>query len=157
MAENPDTDISTDPWESFLYDEETYRHFYKSMKAQYPTEYDARTELLWFIKDGFTAKDCLKLRGTDRKVFKEFADIKEEAVAYEDVYKLKGKGFFAYVCRIKKAFSAETENEEEVTGHFRWSCTLFPDDSTTKYYFLMISGENDDIKPQVISSIELDK
>ncbi len=159
MAENHDLDIdiSTDPWENFLYDEETYRHFYKSMQAQYPTEYDARSDVLWFIKDGFIAKDCLKLRGIDRKVFKEFADIKEEAVAYEDAYKLKGDGFFAYVCRIKKDLSATPADANEITEHFQWSCTLFPDDSTTGYYFIMISGENDNIKPQVISSIELDK
>lgn len=159
MAANPDIDldISTDPWESFLYDEETYRHFYKSMKAQYPTEYDARSDILWFIKDGFIAKDCLKLRGIDRKVFKEFADIKEESVAYEDAYKLKGKGFFAYVCKIKKELSADSANAKEINEHFQWSCTLFPDNSTTDYYFIMISGENDNIKPQVISSIELDK
>jgi hypothetical protein len=159
MAEDPDLDIdvSTDPWENFLYDEETYRHFYKSMKAQYPTEYDARTDVLWFIKDGFTAKDCLKLRGMDRKVFKEFADVKEESVAYEDAYKIKGDGFFAYVCRMKKSIDAKSLDYEEKDSQFQWTYTLFPDDSTTKYYFIMISGENDEIKPQVISSIELDK
>ena len=159
LAEDPDLDIeiSTDQWESFLYDEETYRHFFKSMEAEYPTEYDAKSDILWFIKDGFTAKDCLKLRGRDKKVFKEFADVKEESVAYEDVYRIKGDGFFGYVCRMKKSISTKSMDYEERDSQFQWTYTIFPDDSTTKYYFVMISGENDDIKPQVISSIELDK
>ncbi len=90
-------------------------------------------------------------------MFKEFADVKEESVAYEDVYRIKGDGFFGYVCRMKKSININSMDYEDKDSQFQWTYTIFPDDSTTKYYFLMISGENDSIKPRVISSVELDK
>lgn len=158
-AEDPDIDIDydPDPWSSYLYEEDDYRHFFKSMDTEFPTDYNARSDVLWFTKGGFTAKDCLKLRGRDREIFKEFADNKEESVSFEKTYKTEGDGFSGYACCMNKKIDLETGDFKDVEGSHQWTCHIYPDGSTTKYYFIMISGTNEDIKPQVISSIKLEK
>lgn len=147
----------SDPWSDYLFEEEDYRHFFKSIDVEFPTDYNAKSDILWFIKGGFTAKDCLKLRGRDREVFKEFAETKESSLGFEDTYRINGDGFLGYVSCMNQRIDLETGGFKDVDSAHQWTYYIYPDGNATKYYFIMISGSDEELKPQIISSIKLDK
>ena len=88
-----------DPWEGYEHSEDDYRHFFSKVGADYPEKW-LNILMIWLVRDGFTAKDCLKLRGTDLKVFKELSDIKEDSEEYEKSWKTSGEGFRAYIGQV---------------------------------------------------------
>ncbi len=135
-----------DQWEYYDYEEDDYRSYFRAVDAPYPTLYDARTELLWYIRETLKAKDCLKLRGKDRDVFLEFADAKEGSLRMEDSWKLNIDGGTAYVSR---------NLDDDILDHFYTSISIFPDNGGSEYWYIMINKENDEIVNQIVSSIRL--
>ena len=55
---------------------------------------------------------------------------------------------------MNQRFDLETVGYKDDDGAHHWSYYIYPDGNDTKYYFIMISGSDEDLKPQVISSIE---
>lgn len=140
-----DYDEEYSKWKEYKYDEKKYRHFFRTIGDNYPDPAVAEYDLLWFLKDRLSSKTCLKLRGDDMDVFREFADCKEEAYSFENSYHMDGDGFTAYV-------------SEDLSGMLKdgiWTVTLYPDGGGSKYYFVMVTGDNYDMKMQAISSIKL--
>lgn len=132
-----------DEWECYDYEESDYRHFFNTIGEDMP---DDTTELLWFQKDRLNAAMCLHLRGTDRKIFCELAEGKNGAYETENTYKMNKPGFTAYV----------SENiMDEYAEKKMWTVVLYPDDNDDCHYFVMITGDNLEMKKQIISSIEL--
>lgn len=143
--ENKDILSEYDPWVAYKYNEADYRHFYKSIGIELP-QYGLPDRLLWYTRDGFTSKDCLKLRGKDKDVFMELAQTKEEAVEWEKLEKLKGSGFTAYA-------------GQEIHGSYNgdlWSITIYPDSDENQYYWVMLKCPDETLAKQIISSLELE-
>lgn len=137
---------SSDPWEYYEYDESDYRSFFEAVGDTYPEDYDADSDLLWFIKDRLNSKMCLKLRSTDRKVFLEFADIKKTMWETEDAWKIDGDGFSAYI----STFIDDTYYTESM-----WTVNIYLDDSESEYYFGAIKGADAETARQIISSMQI--
>lgn len=137
-----------DKWENYKYSEADYREFFKKMKAPFPSAEVASSDILWFNKGGFTAKDCLKLRGKNKDIFLEFAEIKDECWGMEDTWVIEKDGFTIYVCGSK---------ENDTVSYSYRTATVFPENCGSEYYFIMIRKTDDKTINQIISSIKLDK
>ena len=134
-----------DQWEHYEYEESDYRSFFKAVDDKYPVNYDASSDILWFIKDRLNAEMCLKLRSKDRKVFLEFADIKENAWAIENAWKMSGDGFTAYV----------SEDISDMYSDSFWAVTIYPDSGGSEHYFAVIKGAGEETSKQIISSMRI--
>lgn len=139
------SEYNYDPWSVYKYTEEDYRHFYKTIGIEPPT-YGLNTRMLWYMRDDVTEKDCLKLRGKDRKVFLEVAESKEESVKVENMWKIKGSGFLAYVGQIMYT---------GFDGNI-WTVNIFPDGNENEYYTATVKCSDEAMTKQIISSIELE-
>ena len=134
-----------DPWSGFEYKEEDYRHMFASIGTELP-QYSLSTRIVWYIRDGFTAKDCIRLRGMDRKVFLELAQSKDESVGMENMWKIKGEGFSGYVGNITGlGYNGDL-----------WTVNVFPDGKENDYFFTTIKCSDEAMEKQIISSIELE-
>ena len=138
--------------ESTIYDEWTWehseeelRHFFDKMGCDYPDLWFDMW-LIWLLRDGFTARDCLKLRGTDMDVFRELAEEKEEAFKLEDSWKISGEGFSGYIGHMTSAGYA---------GKGIWNFYISPDGSEDTYYDVMIKCPDETTARQLISSVTL--
>ncbi len=140
-----DLDIDTDPWKYYEYEKEDYEHYFSTIGEEFPNDYNASSDILWYIKGRLTAKDCLKLRGRDIDVFLELAESKKSSWDMENAWKISGEGFIAYVA-------------ENITGDYDenfWTVTIYPESSKTVNYFGIIRGADDNVTKQIISSISL--
>ncbi len=140
-----DSDIITDPWEYYAYEKEDYEHYFSTVGEEFPNDYNASSDILWYIKGRLTAKDCLKLRGRDMDVFLELAESKESSWDMENAWKISGEDFIAYAA-------------ENITGDYDvnfWTVTIYPESSKTVNYFCIIRGADDDVTKQILSSISL--
>ncbi|MBQ8920744.1 MAG: hypothetical protein IJ060_01105 [Oscillospiraceae bacterium] len=134
-----------DPWDSQEYAKADYRSYFDAVGAPFPTDTDARTELLWYCKGTLMPKDCLKLRGTDRKVFKELAATKNGAWEMEDTWELAVSGAKGYVSRARS---------ELVSAVADWTLTVYPDDSRSDKIFIVFRTDDTTAK-QMVSSVQL--
>ena len=134
-----------DPWAAFKYKEADYRHFYKEIGVDLP-QYGLAYTMVFNNRDSFTAKDCLKLRGKDKKVFLDLAQTKEEAADMEKMWKTKGSGFTAYI------------GQEIYAGYDGnlWAVTIFPDDNPNAVYSVDLKCPDETTARQIISSIEFE-
>lgn len=144
-----DTDIdemyrSDDPWESYLYTEADYRHYFQTVGVPYPNVEQYGNDLLWYWRGTLLPEDVLHLRGTDRKVFLEFAECKEDSWNIEDTRRLALSGAAAYVCHGKgnALMSAEM-----------WHTVIYPDGSGSEYISVMMTMPDETTAWQIISSI----
>jgi len=133
-----------DMWSGYEYDESDYRHMFASLGTELPQSY-LSLRMLWYIRDGFTAKDCIKLRGRDKKVFLELAQVKDESIREEDIWKIDGDGFTAYAGQIT-GFGYEGK---------LWTVNVFPDGDENAYFMASIKCSDEETAKQMISSIEL--
>ncbi|MCR4795939.1 MAG: hypothetical protein K5898_12390 [Ruminococcus sp.] len=134
-----------DPWQGYKYKEEDYKHFFDSIGVK-TNQYDLADNMVWYIRDSFTSKDCLKLRGKDRKVFKELAESKEAAYQEEKMWKIKNDSYTGYVGQFF-AYG--------YTGNM-WTFTFFPDGDEVNKYSIMMKCADETVAKQIISSIELE-
>lgn len=144
-----DTDIdamyrSDDPWESYLYTEADYRHYFQTVGAPYPDVEQYGTDLLWYWRGTLVSEDGLHLRGMDRKVFLEFADYKEQVWNTEDTWRLPLSGCTAYVNRGRQS---------EATFMKGWHILVYPDDGGSEYISIMMIVPDETTARQIISSV----
>jgi hypothetical protein len=144
LKQNLSFELSYDPWESYKYSEEDYRKLFEKLGVEVP-EYDLSTRILWLAKDKITAKDCLKLRGKNLKVFRELAEIKNEAWDLENSWVIYGEGFTAYVGQMRS---------NGYDGNM-WTVTVYPDSSKLTKYFVTINTPDKKTARQIISTIKL--
>ncbi|SHM15801.1 hypothetical protein [Ruminococcus flavefaciens] len=140
-----DSELGYDPWTSYNYTEDDYKHFFNTLGIK-TNPYDLSDNILWYIRDSFTAKDCLKLRSKDRKVFAELAESKEAAYQEEKMWKIKNDSYTGYVGQFF-AYG--------YTGNM-WTFTFFPVGDEVNKYSIMMKCPDETIAKQIISSIELE-
>lgn len=148
-----DMPYSENPFEYYLYEEEDYIHFFDSIDAEYPTIYNAKsTMLIWFMRDGFTSKDCLKLRGKDIDVFLEFAEVKEENLKMETTYKVNGDNFTGMFSVFKPDGLSDIGGPDM---SYLSTFYIYPDDDYSEYYCVMIKSTDTELKKQIASTVRL--
>ncbi len=140
-------DPEYDQWQYYDHEEKQFRHFFRTISEPYPDRAEASNDILWFIKGKLDSKMCLKLRGDDKDIFLELAEDKEEAYEAENTYRINGSGFSGYA----------SESLGTIVADGLWTVNIYPDGGGSKYYFMMITGDNEEMKMQAISSIELAK
>lgn len=154
LARNRKTDEETfselledyDPWKEYKYEEDEYRHFFDSIGEKVP-QYGLADCMVFCIRDCVTAKDCLKLRDKDKDVFCDVAAIKEEAFESEDMWKMKGTDFTAYVGHPKiSGISSRI-----------WNVNISVEERENDYINVLMVSDDEHTVKQVIGSIELDK
>lgn len=134
-----------DPWDSFKYEESDYRSYFRAVGAEFPSVYKPSADILWYEKDVLTSKDCLKLRGRNRKIFLELAENKDGSYKMEDSWKLPISGGTVYVSQSK---------ENDLVSYDYWSVEAYPENGGSEYFFIMLRGESEEVTKQMISSIE---
>lgn len=148
-----DMPYSENPFENYLYEEEDYIHFFDSIDAEYPTIYNAKSSMLiWFMRDGFTSRDCLKLRGKDIDVFLEFAQEKEENLKIETTYKINGDGFTGMFSVFKPDGLSDIGGPDM---SYLSTFYIYPDDDYSEYYCIMIKSTDTELKKQIASTVRL--
>ncbi len=135
-----------DPWENYLYTEAEYRHYFASVGAPCPNDEEARTSVLWYCRDVLRPEDVLHLRGTDKKVFRELADVKRESLAQEDTWRITVPGGSGFVCKSNPAGNP--------AGAY-WSLTLFPEGGGSVYDFVYTRELNEETVRRMFSSAEI--
>ena len=144
LSDEYDEDELYDPWEYYKYKEADYRHFYKTIGVDLP-QYGLSSTMVFYTRDSFTAKECLKLRGKDKDVFLSLAEDKEAAVGMENMWKTKISGSTAYIGQ---------EVYASYNGNL-WVATIFPDDNPNKVYTVNLNCPDETMARQIISSVEL--
>ncbi len=130
-------------WEGYRYSEDDYRHFFDKLGCEYPDLWFEEW-FVWLHRDGFTAKDCLKLRGKDMKVFKELAAGKSSCFKLEEPWRLDGDDFYGYV-----GISSMGK------GSRLWNFCIVPNGCGDTYYNVMVKCEDETTARQIISSVRL--
>lgn len=136
-----------DPWDGFEHSEADFRSYFKAVGAKYPDINYPETDVTWYVKDKLKASDCLKLRGTDMEIFKEFADAKEFSWELEDAWKISGDGFTGYVCRI---------NNGVIVNEGTYTVTVFPDGGSGTQYYGVLKNASDETAKSILGSVSLD-
>lgn len=141
MESEVDSEFYTDYTdESLNYSPSDYRHFFKSLDVKMP---ETTYESMEFIRN-LTSKDCLKLRGTDRKVFEEYADGKEIVAEIETIYYYERDGLSGFYCDFIGAGNEKYTHRKNLMlndGNKEWLISVFGNDAETV--------------AQIISSIEI--
>ena len=141
-----DPEYAYDPWDAYEKEENDYRYFFNVLNVDLP-KYGLSTVFIYYIRDTFTAKSAIWLERPEREIFRELAEVKENAVDTEDMWKMSGDGFKAYVGHI--------DNEE--FGGNMWTVTIFPEENSIDNYSVTMKCSDEKTVRQIISSIELDK
>ena len=66
-----------DPWDGYKYSESDYRSYFDAAGSPYPFDADGCRDVLWYYRTKLRSSDCIKLRGKDLAVFREFAGNKD--------------------------------------------------------------------------------
>lgn len=121
------------------FEKEQYQHFFNTLGEKIP---ESTYEQIVFIRKNITSDVCLKLRGTDLKVFEEFAQAKQQATSMETVYYYGTDKFNAIFCELK--------------GKKKYTCNFFIDDkSNQKHYIVFFSSNDKKLINQIINSVEI--
>ena len=138
-----DTD---DLYDTKQFSDAEYRHYFETVGAPVPSDADARTEELWYSKGVLQPEDCLKLRGTDRKVFAEYALTKEESWNMEETWSLPLSGAVCYVSESTAALTAS------IAGN---TVCIYPDARRSEKIMVALRVQDPQTAKQIISSIQL--
>lgn len=136
-------DPEYDPFQYYDNTKADYQNFFKRIGEPFPKD---TTSLLYFTRDKLNSKMCLRLRGTDMKVFREMAETKEGAYETENIWHTSGTGYTAYISQIL---------QDSLGAEGRWTASVFPDGDDTKYYFIVLNAETPELSRQILSTIEL--
>lgn len=119
------------------YSKEEYRHFYRTLNGDIPK---SSLDDIKILRD-MTLKDCLKLRGTDIKIFEELAESKEIAAELETVSTYERNNISGIICDIDNG-SATKEYRNLMFNHGGYE------------YIVTVIGEDSETVRQVIASIK---
>lgn len=135
-SESASTSYTDESCGFLLYD---YRHFFQSLDVEMP---ETTYEGMKFIRN-LTAKDCLKLRGTDRDVFEEYAQYKEFVAKIETVYNYERDDLSGFVCDLASVGKKyeHRKNLMLVDGEKEW--------------IISVLGNDEETVAQIIASVQL--
>lgn len=140
-----------DPWDGYKYSESDYRSYFDAAGSPYPFDADGCRDVLWYYRTKLRSSDCIKLRGKDLAVFREFADNKDISMKIEDTWLLEMDGATAYVCHMN-----DRDTDEVKIGYSDiWTVTIYPDGADHEY-FVMLRDLREETAKQVISSVRID-
>ena len=135
-----------DLYDTKQFSDAEYRHYFETVGAPVPSDADARTDDLWYSKGTLQASDCLKLRGTDRKVFAEYALTKEESWNMEETWSLPVTGAVGYV----------SESTADLTSSIAANTVcIYPDARRSEKIMVVLRVQDPQTAKQIISSIQL--
>ena len=117
------------------YSEKDYEYFYRTLNGKIP---ESSLEDIKILRN-MTLKDCLKLRGTDIKIFEELAESKEFVAELETVNVYERYGISGILCDIKNSRTKEYLNLMFNHGGYE--------------YIVTVTGENPETVRQVIASV----
>ncbi len=131
-------------WESYDYSEDDYRHFFDKLGCEYPDLWFYEW-MIWLQRDGYTAKDCIRLRGKDLKVFRELAAEKSECFELERSWRFGGEDFYGYIGQLTgMGYDGKL-----------WTCAMVPYGSEDTYYAVSLRCSDEAAARQILSSIHL--
>ncbi|MBP5580850.1 MAG: hypothetical protein J6X85_03510 [Ruminococcus sp.] len=133
-----------DPWDTYKFNKEDYAEFFRTIGVE-PVQYGFSSRIIFYIRDYIDSKDCIDLRGQNKDIFLELADIKEKAVETETMYKLSGNSFTVYIGRINLS------GYEDM-----WNIYIYPDSDDIHNYSIALTCPDETMARQIISSIELE-
>ncbi|MDE7137583.1 MAG: hypothetical protein K2O29_03890 [Ruminococcus sp.] len=117
------------------FSKQDYEHFYNKLNGSIPQN---TVEDIKFLRN-MTLKDCLKLRGTDIKIFEELAESKEYVTDVENVSIYENNGVSGLLCDVK--YNEEKEYLNLMFNHGNYE------------YIVTVIGENSEAVRQVITSV----
>ena len=133
-----------DCWESYDFTKDEYEGLFRKLDIDVP-EYDLNTRMLWMTKDELQLKDCIRLRGKDMDIFKDLADIKENAWDTENSWSMDTDTYKAFVGQI-------------LTNGFgggMWTVTFYKNDKSQYRYFVTLKCPDRTTAKQIVSSMIL--
>lgn len=126
--------------ENSKYAKDDYLHFFKKLDIKPPQNTYENLKML----RNLTSKDCLRLRGKDKKVFLEYADFKEKSEKIEALsyYEKDGiKGFFSVM-----------SSEDAKKNKYRYALWLFHNE---KQYIVHVFSADKETAMQILSTVEI--
>lgn len=123
--------------ETSKYSKQEYVHFYRTLSGDIPK---SSLDSIKFIRD-MTLKDCLKLRGTDIKIFEELAENKEIISEVETVNIYERDDISGIVCDIDNG----GKTKEYLNLMFNYG---------GYEYIVTVIGEDTETVRQIISSVK---
>lgn len=123
------------------YKKKDYLHFFKKLDIKPPqTSY----EYLKMVRN-LTSKNCLRLRGKDKKVFLEYAEFKDASENIESLSYYEKVGI--------KGFFSEMSYEGSKKTKYRYALWLFHND---KQYIVHAFASDKETAMQVLSTVEIE-
>ncbi|MBR6107188.1 MAG: hypothetical protein IKQ39_04185 [Oscillospiraceae bacterium] len=136
-----------DLYETKQFSDAEYRHYFEKVGVPAPSDADARTEELWYAKGTLQPEDCLRLRGTDRKIFADYALTKEESWNMEQTWSLPMNGAAAYVSESTAALTSSIANN---------TVCIYPDEHRSEKIMVVLREQDPKTAKQIISSMRLE-
>lgn len=127
--------------ENSKYTKKDYLHFFEKLDIKPPQTSYENVKMLHSL----TSKDCLRLRGKDKKVFLEYAESKEFSEKIESLsyYEKDGiKGFFSVM-----------SSEGAKKNKYRYALWLFHND---KQYIVHAFSDDKETAMQILSTVEIE-
>ncbi len=102
-----------------------------------------QTEVKEFLRNKLDLEMCMHLRGTDKKVYKEYAETKELLCKVEKLYRYERDGIEGYVCEI-------TSDDDK----YFWTADFYTGENDEKENVILITADDFETVKQVFASIE---
>lgn len=126
--------------EQSLYTRSDYRHFFRKLDIDTPQNSYENVVML----RNLTAKDCLGLRGTDKKVFLEYMQYKEFSEEVERINYYEKDGIKGFFCELS------TEGSKKIK--YSYSLWLFHNE---KQYIVHAYSDDKETAMQILATVEI--
>lgn len=126
--------------ENSKYTKKDYLHFFEKLDIKPPQTSYENVKMM----RNLTSKDCLKLRGKDKKVFMEYAEYKEICEKIESLSYYENDGI--------KGFFIERGSEASSKTKYRYALWLFHND---KQYVVHAFSDNKETAMQILSTVSI--
>lgn len=127
--------------ENSKYTKKDYLHFFKKLDIKPPQTSYENVKMLHDL----TSKDCLRLRGKDKKVFLEYAEYKEICEKIESLSYYENDGI--------KGFFSEMSSEGSSKTKYRYALWLFHNE---KQYIVHAYSDDKETAMQILSSVKIE-
>lgn len=122
------------------YEAADYQRYFRRLGVSLPDAAQPISDPHWYWTGALTAKDCLHLRGSERRVFLEFADRKELAWDASMFWCMQCSGGTVYIRQ-----SIDTPSD--------WYLFLYPESGGSEYREIMLWEPDAVIARQIVSSV----
>ncbi len=123
------------------YNNDDHKHFFDSVGYDMPV---TNRDMKVFLRDGLDLKKSLKLRGKDKKIFKEMADSLKLVSEIETLYHFEHNNAEGYICKVSSGKQRTMWNADIYTGN----------NGETETIIAITHNDVETVK-QIIASIEL--